>query len=549
VIPFALATLLAVAIDFDPVAPLPAGAVRRIGEDRFRHDDTVYALALSADGATAYTIAGDSAYAWDVGTGRLKWRAGKLRHPHSQAGRIVEAGDKVLVAPHDAPEAVALDRRTGRKLGDATPEMWAKLSPGDPRRYRLEGGEIDFVPRGGKGTFRDLGGVGKAITANAGPGPYTFAVSPDGATVALNFGRRSIALYSPKSGERTGAVKDADDDVQVRPLAFTPDGRELVTACWHGGDEWVDVRPVGGGKPRRLVESYWGRTGSPVSYRARFTPDGKRLAIFDGHTWEVREFATGRIAYALPAHGWHGEFTPDGSRFVAGAGFKQLAVYDAATGAAAGPPALPSGVAKLVWTADGRLVALGERAVVTWDPLTGRRAKWEALPFDLSSEGGSSPPDLSANGDRVAFMLHRHTAAAVLDLSTGKRRPLDGVFHLFATVRLSPDGGTAAVTFPESTTVFDTATGKALRTRPDPMLAARSVTDGRSVVAADGEALTVWRPGNAPDIRSKEREWGDDGGFAILPDGRHAVAGTTLYNPSATTRTNSAPRRGCSPGI
>src|SRR5207244_4580723 len=132
-------------------------------------------------------------------------------------------------------------------------------------------------------------------------------------------------------------ARDADPDTHLPPLAFSPDGRTLVTACWKNGDMWVDARPVAGGPPRRLADSRW-LSGSEVPYAARFTPDGKLLAIHDGRTWEVREFAANRLLYTVPAglsvlRTVTGEFTPDGKWFVAVRDPYRLIAYDAATGA------------------------------------------------------------------------------------------------------------------------------------------------------------------------------------------------------------------------
>src|SRR5437763_16164339 len=61
---------------YDPCpAPLPPGAVCRIQNTAFRHPARVIALSISADGATAYTVAGNATFAWDLRTGRLRWES------------------------------------------------------------------------------------------------------------------------------------------------------------------------------------------------------------------------------------------------------------------------------------------------------------------------------------------------------------------------------------------------------------------------------------------------------------------------------------------
>src|SRR5437763_16577960 len=60
----------------EPASPLPAGAVRRIGESGFRHVPgyEITSLAVSADGRTVYTVDHYTAHAWDLRSGRMKWR-------------------------------------------------------------------------------------------------------------------------------------------------------------------------------------------------------------------------------------------------------------------------------------------------------------------------------------------------------------------------------------------------------------------------------------------------------------------------------------------
>jgi len=89
--------------------PLPPGAVARLGSTAFLHPDPVYALSISVDGATVYTTAGTSAFAWELATGRLKWRVDNLR----ATAAIREVGDRVRVGPNPTVE---LGRRTGRVL-------------------------------------------------------------------------------------------------------------------------------------------------------------------------------------------------------------------------------------------------------------------------------------------------------------------------------------------------------------------------------------------------------------------------------------------------
>jgi WD40 repeat protein len=495
--------------DLDPVPPLPEGALRRIGEDRFRHDGYVRALALSADGTTAYTVAGDSVYAWDLATGRLKWRTRGLRDPHAETGRIAEAGDRVLVARADLPgPGSVLDRATGRVVADLTAgggpaELWARLPVSDPRRYVLESLPLAGPAGESRVTFRDLGGVARPVTqTTSGGGAFLFAVSPDGGTVALNLYWRNTPHYSLTTGKRTGNAADADDEVTVAPLAFTPDGKSLVAACDKWGVRWTDVRPLAGGAPRRLSD----HGGMPI----RFSSDGKRVAVHTGHVWEVREFATARLLFTVPdgfGVRWPavGEFTPDGERFVAVRDGKRLIVYDAATGAAAGPPTLPAGAHLLRWPTDGRLVALGDRAIAAWDPLSGRRLDWTPLPHDLDGEFPWA--DVSPAGDRVAYLTREHKSVAVADLAGGKQRVIEGEIKGLANCRFSPDGRVVAVRHPGGLRVADAASGRVTYSRPGEFWDDFAFTpDGRWLVAINRDATLTADLATGRETRGANRD-------------------------------------------
>lgn len=524
--------------------PLPPGAIRRIGEDRFHHDSFVCDIALAVDGSTAYTVAGSAVFAWDLATGRLKWRSGGFRDPDAQRARIVEAGDQVIVAPTDLPGPVyALDRATGRQVGrwtngDGPAELWAKVPPGDRRRYLIDGNDR-FPGREGEGTFRDLGAEGKPITSKGGGGPWTFAVSSDGKTVALSLYWLSTPLYDIQTGKRAGNVRDANPDDSITPLAFSPDAKTLVTSTWRGGEMGVDARDVAGGAPRRLAQSHF-ESGANVPYAARFSFDGKLLAIGDGRTWEMREFATNRLLYALSAgrHSFQqglGEFTRDRRWFVTLRDPYRLIVYDAATGRAAGPPTLPGSVRRLLWTADGRLVVLGDRAVASWEATTGRQKNWVSLPPDLDSDEPEA--DVAVAGGRVAYLAHRHTAAMLFDLRAGEPRPLDASLKGRASITISPDGSRVIVVYGDGFRELAASTGKVVRTLKGRKTWDRVCTftpDGGKLVCVIDDGLSVWDVPTGRETRLSGQEIEQATVLAAMPGNRHVVAGLRLFDSRAS---------------
>jgi WD40 repeat protein len=434
----------------DDSESLPPGAVARIGSNRFQHPVAIIDLVVSADGRTVYTTAGTSAFAWELETGRLKWRTDALK----ATSAIREVGERVWVGPNPTVE---LSRTTGR-LVETWPEvagehdLWPTMAGHPSRRFVYSIGEPD-KDRYRPVTIRDCRSTNPPLTVRSSGQGWSTLLAPDGRSLAINLGWRNNVLYSTETAKRIGEMRDGDDQVELGQLAFSPDGLQLVSAVWKWGSMWVEARPVAGGTPRRLTTSTWS-SGSHVPYAVRFSPDGKWIAVFDSRTWEFRDFTTGRLFHAVPASGRNciGEFTPDSSRFVTVTGARKLIVYDPRTGAGVNSPPVPW-VSRMRWAADGKLVALAGRAAITWDPLNRRQLDWVPLPRELDDETPGDV-DISWDGTHAAYLTQQHKGVSVVDLRTGERWRVDqtqspstvgGILQTRATLRFSPDGRNLAI--------------------------------------------------------------------------------------------------------
>ena len=177
--------------------------------------------------------------------------------------------------------------------------------------------------------------------------PYAYdhvKLSPDGTVLALP--DRLVEL-------RTGAERPLPGS----PLAWSPDGRRIVTAT-----DRVRIVDVASGAGTDL---------GPLDQEsaAAWSPDGRRLAFETGNRIEVRE-ATGRTVttFGLPAGArllGKGAWTPDG-RAVAVTGSDRAWAprwFDPATGKEVTGPALPAidgeifGGGILGWRPDGTALA------------------------------------------------------------------------------------------------------------------------------------------------------------------------------------------------
>jgi WD40 repeat protein len=151
------------------------------------------------------------------------------------------------------------------------------------------------------------GESGKAVvTAKVGYSTTNIAFAPDGSLVAVcSLGVNDIALWDGKSGVRKGSILVGYDRAKKTAVAgnvtsnliFAPDGKWLVTGNGALGDDdragELTVWHVAGRK------KYAGYKGHPGRIRAlAFTPDGKTLvsASADGTVllWDFAKVVKGK---------------------------------------------------------------------------------------------------------------------------------------------------------------------------------------------------------------------------------------------------------------
>ena len=158
----------------------------------------------------------------------------------------------------------------------------------------------------------DRGSEIRTVSIGKGPVGYAYALafSPDGSILATtaegpreqSTERSSIAIWDTRSGQRL-RVLDARRSVEVRGLAFSPDGQTLISS----GAE-VNIWQVSNGRNLRTIKIPKWATATALS------PDGQVLAwTGSGVGTRLLRIATGEELAAIPGDANGLAFSPDGA--------------------------------------------------------------------------------------------------------------------------------------------------------------------------------------------------------------------------------------------
>jgi WD40 repeat protein len=410
------------------------------------HDDTVFSVAFNPDGTTFVTGCRDgNTQLWQRETNRPQ--GAPMWHRQGVYTVLFSPdGATIVTKPRDELSAVLWERASGQRKG--TP-LWHQ-GPVDcvalsPDGMTALSGAVDETIRVwdiGRNRSRPLDpnqrsrrSVDTASQDQPRLPDYflkkTVVYSPDRKTVLTSDGNRIARLWETSSGRPLGApLRHARN---VRTVAFSPDGRKVVTAC-H------DASSSAGGPPSSI------------------------------HIWDA---ATGRpIAPPIAQERWVSalDFSPD--RRVLASGGYDLAVrfWDSMTGAPTGEPIRQRGIVfSVAFSPDGKTLAVG-----TVNP-GGRRepSANEARLWDLATHSplGRSMPhkdwvvDVAFSCDGCVLLTRSHDATTRLwDAKTGE--PLiDYLRHEgLPSAVLSVDGRYLATAgnLEDDVRIWDARTGKLL---------------------------------------------------------------------------------------
>jgi RNA polymerase sigma factor (sigma-70 family) len=552
-------------------APLPAGALARLGTSRFRHAHIVSAIIFAPDGKSI--ISGShmgTVRFWDPATG--KEQRSFTAHQGGVIGLAMSPDGKTLATGSWDRNIHLWDLATGQQLHaltghgsevsrlafspdgkvlasgskDGTARFWDAASGQALNTIAAHNGEVRglvFSPDGKRlatsGTDKaihiwDTQSLKKLASCEGHTNSVeSVAFSPDGKLLA-SCGRDTTArLWDSATGKETRSLKH---ESWLERVAFSPDGKLLAVAGGWGGKVHLWDLAAGGDKPR------W--TGKqPQSIGLAFSPDGKKLA---GAGWEatvrVWDVATGKEEGAAPAGGHTGwvyavAVLPDRKTLVSTGSDGTVIVWDLASGRELRRmTGHKERVHCLAVAPDGKTVATGgrDKTIRLWDVATGKAVSEIAAGGCV--HGLAFSPDgrhiASASGNDVydgwVLEIPPH-GAAVWDVATGQPVcRLEGHDGGVKTVAYSADGKTVATGGNDKTIrLWDVATGKQLRQLDGHTGAVESVAfspDGKRLASAGQDGVArLWRLGTEePPVMLGEPQ-GYLLGVAFSPDG-HTVA-------------------------
>ncbi len=390
--------------------------------------------------------------------------------------------------------------------------------------------------------------------------PTSAAFAPDSRQIAFGFevGRQRAGLWNAATGQN---VRLFDIDWPVRQVAFSQDGRRLLTASARDGRWQVwdtkDGRRLGGQKAAAgwswLALGPNGRqvaAGDGNAVRVWDSDSGEEIFVLKGHQAPVRFLAYATDGTRLVTAGdtsarlWNvapdpsplptlrlsgarildAAFSPDGKRIVAGTTRKHAILFDPATGTQTAlrpvrtlgllplPEEMFGDVTSVAFSPDGRRVltlAADEPARLSLNPTLGgllapRYEDVSHQPVRLWDTATGKPLlALRGHTDRVREARFSANASHILTISEGRDPNVRGYF-----MPLGRRIGQDALPRDRMARIWDAATGKEVRafplTGPRQEFATAALSpDGGQLFLADGARRVLY------DVATGKELWAE----------------------------------------
>ena len=497
--------------------------------------EQVSAAALSRDGRTLATGSKDQVTIRDGRGDSLK----TLPAPIGKIGSIVFSADGTLLAaagdggscevwrtPGGTEIARLLPRDASGAI-DAQPVRQIALSP--------DGGRLAAATEDGAGRVYDVKSGKLLLTlsndaaaiGSVGHGNIVQAIafSPDGKRLITGSWDRTAVIWDAASGRPLIALRGHTD--KITGVAFAGGSRAITSSA----DGTARIWDIGAGSGEETLA--FPASAKPL-YKVVYSPDGKRIATgaADGtaKTWDAH---TGGAGLVLP-HGDSAEvlvtsvaFSSDGARMATTGADGKVRVWDAASGKPIGEPlTYPRDVMDAAFSPDGR-----QLAAAGWDPII---RIWglgtAATPRDLKgSPPGYTGVVFNSSGSMLAAS-GLNNASQLWDLTSGSAKAMTGQEDRVLAIAFSPSGDLIATASADSTVaLWDAHSAALLRKLTGHSTWVRSVAfsaDGRRLLTAGRDGFVkLWDVASGYELLTIDARSGPLTSAAFDPTGAYVAAG------------------------
>ncbi|RIK84755.1 MAG: hypothetical protein DCC68_00240 [Planctomycetota bacterium] len=446
--------------------------VAALGDNRFRHADSLIHIAILPGGKRLLASAQDgAARLWDCETGKELQRFYNGQGGYVWCCASLWGGKQVLTCGADK-RVTRWDSESGKLL----------------HRYEQQ-----------HSTFR------LAVA----PGSERFAASGDG--------NRTV-LWDTKSGDRVRTLRGHSDSVYG--AAIDDEGRFLVTC---GDDKTVRIWNLDDGQSRHKLTQH---TGSV--YTVAFAPASTRFATCgDDHSVRAWDAESGEPLWtaSLPETVYVVAWSPDGQRVAATCSDKRIYVLEANEGKEVLKIQVPHSYHwPVAFSPDGAsLYSGGSGLVWRWDAATGKQLF--PNPDDKPLVGEISNLAISPDG-ATAYMSGEDAQVHVWSVAQRKRVAVWPLEKTIASLDVSPDGKKLLAADDANVHVLDAATGTTLSTIKcgESLTSAAFVDNARRVVTVGGEQLAqLWDAATGQQIIALTGHLRSIDHLAISADGDRIV--------------------------